>query len=114
LSAQIELKRGLASWPCGAVGEDTADGKFAKAVLVVYHVLILMVLWSYFACVLTEPGKGIIENKHSTDVEYTPPTPRGIIENKHSTDGECTPPSSRGIIENKHSTDAEIPPPPRV
>ena len=38
-------------------GTDTNDGRFATAVLVIYHVLILMVLWSYFACVLTEPGK---------------------------------------------------------
>ena len=38
-------------------GEATADGKFATGVLVVYHALILMVLWSYFACVLTEPGR---------------------------------------------------------
>jgi|AntAceMinimDraft_11_1070367.scaffolds.fasta_scaffold171496_1 palmitoyltransferase len=38
-------------------GQDNSDGKFAKGVLVVYHALILMVLWSYFACVLTEPGR---------------------------------------------------------
>jgi len=38
-------------------GTDTNDGRFATAVLVIYHGLILMVLWSYFACVLTEPGK---------------------------------------------------------
>ena len=38
-------------------GEDSADGRFATGVLVVYHFLILMVLWSYFACVLTEPGR---------------------------------------------------------
>lgn len=38
-------------------GEDSKDGKFATVVLVVYHFLILMVLWSYFACVLTEPGR---------------------------------------------------------
>jgi hypothetical protein len=38
-------------------GEASADGKFATVVLVVYHFLILMVLWSYFACVLTEPGR---------------------------------------------------------
>ena len=31
--------------------EDSADGKFAKGVVAVYHFLILMVLWSYFACV---------------------------------------------------------------
>jgi palmitoyltransferase len=36
---------------------DSSEGKFATAVLVVYHLLILMVLWSYFACVLTEPGR---------------------------------------------------------
>ena len=37
--------------------EDSADGKFAKGVVAVYHFLILMVLWSYFACVLTDPGR---------------------------------------------------------
>ena len=36
---------------------DSYEGRFAYGVLVVYHVLILMVLWSYFACVLTEPGR---------------------------------------------------------
>ena len=37
--------------------DDGADGTFARGVLVAYHFLIFMVLWSYFACVLTEPGK---------------------------------------------------------
>ena len=36
---------------------ESSEGRFATAVLVVYHALILMVLWSYFACVLTEPGR---------------------------------------------------------
>ena len=36
---------------------DSSEGRFATGVLVVYHALILMVLWSYFACVLTEPGR---------------------------------------------------------
>ena len=36
---------------------ESSEGQFATAVLVVYHALILMVLWSYFACVLTEPGR---------------------------------------------------------
>tara|TARA_B100001540_G_scaffold304229_1_gene313715 strand:- start:437 stop:1507 length:1071 start_codon:yes stop_codon:yes gene_type:complete len=37
--------------------DDGADGTFARGVLVAYHFLIFMVLWSYFACVLTEPGR---------------------------------------------------------
>jgi len=44
--------------PLAASAEpDSYEGRFATYVLVVYHVLILMVLWSYFACVLTEPGR---------------------------------------------------------
>jgi len=43
---------------------------------------------------------------------------RGVIENKHSTGLESSPPPAytarlyeRGVIENKHSTDVESPPP---
>ena len=49
---------------------------------------------------VSTPGMGVIENKHSTDVESPPPPPppppppRGI-ENKHSTDVESCPPPSR-------------------
>lgn len=38
-------------------GQDTPDGKFATGVLVIYNVLIFMVLWCYFAVVLTDAGK---------------------------------------------------------
>ena len=39
-------------------------------------------------------GMGVIENKPSTDIEYSPPPPpdTGVIENKHSTDSESPPP----------------------
>ena len=39
------------------VGENTPDGKFATWVLVIYHILIFMTLWCYFAVLLTEPGR---------------------------------------------------------
>jgi len=33
------------------------DANLAKAALVIYHVLVFMLLWSYFATVLTDPGE---------------------------------------------------------
>jgi len=61
------------------------------------------------------PGRGVVQNKHSTDVESPPASPpRGVIEKEHSTDVESPPPLPRGVIENEHSTDVESPPsPPR-
>jgi hypothetical protein len=37
-------------------------------------------------------GRGVIENKHSTDVAYSPPPLRRVTENKHLADVESPPP----------------------
>jgi len=54
-----------------------------------------------------QPGRGVIENNHSTDVESPPPPPppRGVIDNNPSTDVEISSCSAAGIIENVCSTD---------
>ena len=43
-------------WPVVEAGGE--DASLATGALIAYHVLVFMLLWSYFACVLTEAGGG--------------------------------------------------------
>jgi hypothetical protein len=61
--------------------------------------------------VTEEPGRGVIEKKHSTDVESPHAPPSSVCMSMIHPQGMSSSDVGRWVIENKHSTEIESPPP---